>query len=237
MALCKQILNIADHAVAAYPKYHILPSMIIAQAYLESGNGTSEICVKSNNWFGLKWYDTDVTRHYDYAEYLTNEERNGELVTITDRFCTFTSELQSLECLYRWYTIYTKYNVLQNVLDYKESCRLVRECGYATDSGYSDKLIDIIERENLTRYDLKALVQSEAETSPHFVRVYAGSFLCEDNAKKHLAKIKKYVPKAFIKYIDRIGVYRIQVGAFLEPKNADNLVAGLAANGIESFKE
>lgn len=237
MALHRVIILIGDEAVRCYKSEQILPSMIIAQAYLESGNGkASELATMHNNYFGLKWYDTMVTRDEAWIEYKTTEERDGKLVDITDRFCHFATPLDGLNCLYRWYSLYTKYHVLKGVTDYRVACQLVRECGYATDSGYTDKLIDIIEREHLIQYDIRALNDIEIGKSPHYIKVYAGSYQVFNNAVTQLNKIRQYVPNAFLADNGQ-GGWRIQVGAFLEPKNAQNLMAMLGSNNINTFKE
>lgn len=233
--MCSAISDIADMAVISYTKYKILPSMIIAQAWLESGNGKSQLATVNNNYFGLKWYNTEVTRPYNYIVAKTTEERNGQMVTINDRFCTFDNPIQSLECLYRWYTIYTKYHTLKGVTDYRSACQLVRECGYATDSKYTDKLIKIIEREHLTAYDAKALIATETIISPHYIKLYAGSFTIYNNAVNHLVNVRRVVPNAFI--VKNGDYWRVQVGAFIEPQNANNFEAFLNKQNIATFKE
>lgn len=230
------IQKIAERAVVEYSTYKILPSVIIAQAWLETGNGKGSLLVEHNNYFGLKWYDTDVTRDYDKVVVPTWEEINGEKVDINAAFCSFDSPEQSLECLYKWYTMYTKYNVLKCVTDYRVTAQLIQDCGYATDSKYASKLVAIIERENLTAYDIKAHSVIETENSPHYIKIYAGSYTIYSNAVNSLVEIRKKVPTAFIVKADN-GNWRVQVGAFIEPKNAENFMQMLSEHNINTFKE
>ncbi len=46
--------SLSGHAQILYEKYHVLPSITIAQAILESDWGNSELAAKANNLFGVK---------------------------------------------------------------------------------------------------------------------------------------------------------------------------------------
>lgn len=59
------------------------------------------------------------------------------------------------------------------------------------------------------------------------------------NANTALAKLKKYVPDAFIYPIvdSNTLYYRVQIGAFTDTANATKLQHGMLANGITTFIE
>lgn len=46
--------SLSGHAQILYEKYHVLPSITIAQAILESDWGNSELAAQANNLFGVK---------------------------------------------------------------------------------------------------------------------------------------------------------------------------------------
>ncbi|WP_157684561.1 glucosaminidase domain-containing protein [Cytobacillus praedii] len=46
-----------------------------------------------------------------------------------------------------------QYMPLWGVLEYKEACRIIWECGYATDPNYPQKLIELIEKYKLFEDD------------------------------------------------------------------------------------
>lgn len=50
------VKNCLQAAIAAGEKFHMNPSVILAQAAFESGWGTSDLATKSNNFFGLTAY-------------------------------------------------------------------------------------------------------------------------------------------------------------------------------------
>ena len=56
-----------------------------------------------------------------------------------------------------------RYSRIIGVTNYKEVCRLIKECGYATDISYTAKLISIIETYKLYEYDTQSTVQTKIE--------------------------------------------------------------------------
>jgi len=131
-------------AIAEMHEYGIPASITLAQGILESGNGNSELSVKSRNHFGIKchkgWtgkkvYHDDDEEHEcfrkykkvadsyrDHSEFLKNRERYAELFTY-------------------------------KIIDYKSWARGLKKAGYATHPEYATKLIGLIERFDLAQYD------------------------------------------------------------------------------------
>lgn len=141
--------SIKDGAVEAYDKYGVLPSLTLAQAVLESGWGDASI---GNNIFGIKagsgWEGKT-------QNVLTSEQNSdGSSYQIYDDFRDYDSIDDSIvdhaELLAT-----DRYQPVINSGNYQEACTAVRECGYATDVSYSDKLINIIETYNLDQWDPK----------------------------------------------------------------------------------
>lgn len=141
------INEVAPGAIETYQKYGILPSITIAQAILESGWGKSRI---GNNIFGIKagsnW--KGKTRTAQTSEYI-----NGKWVSTTATFRDYDSVAESIMDHAELVGTASRYEAVRNAKDYKEAARALQEAGYATDPGYAQKLINIIEQNNLTMYD------------------------------------------------------------------------------------
>ena len=144
------INNLGNSAKKTYSKYKILPSMTIAQAILESSWGNSTLSKKYYNFFGMK---AGANYNGETVTLKTTEEINGHYVTVNGVFRVYHSFDQGIEGYYQFITGYSRYSNLIGETDYKAACRKIREDGWATDSSYTTKLINIIESYDLTRFD------------------------------------------------------------------------------------
>jgi flagellum-specific peptidoglycan hydrolase FlgJ len=147
------IKAIAPHAQRIQEKYHILSSLIIAQACLESNFGLSGLAQKGKNIFGIKgsYNGQSVTMR-------THEYERGKKVWVDASFRKYPSWYESLEDLAKLYTNgvswdKNKYKLIIGETNYVLTCKKVQECGYCTDPNYAAKLINIIEKYELHKYD------------------------------------------------------------------------------------
>lgn len=148
-------------AQADMQKSGILASLTIAQAILESGWGTSELATKANALFGIKadarWsgkaYSKDTKECYDGVTY----------TTITALFRAYDSWAESVADHSTFLLANKRYAAVVGERDYKAACKAIKAAGYATDPGYPQKLIGLIEKYGLTVYDGKA--EQEDKTS------------------------------------------------------------------------
>ena len=143
------IAYVAPHAIADMKKTGILASLTIAQAILESGFGTSELAVKGKALFGIKatnWTGKKYTK-------LTGEYVDGKYITVTADFRAYDSWAESIADHGAFLSSKSRYANLIGETDYKEACRKIKEDGYATSPTYTEKLIDLIERYDLMKYD------------------------------------------------------------------------------------
>ena len=148
-------------AQADMQKSGILASLTIAQAILESGWGTSELATKANALFGIKadarWsgkaYSKDTKECYDGVTY----------TTITALFRAYDSWAESVADHSAFLLANKRYAAVVGERDYKAACKAIKAAGYATDPGYPQKLIGLIEKYGLTVYDGKA--EQEDKTS------------------------------------------------------------------------
>jgi LysM repeat protein len=160
------ISNVAPAAQKVGSQYNILPSLILAQACLESNYGKSGLAVNGNNLFGIKGKYQGQSVSMQTKEYV-----NGKWVTITSHFRKYPSWLESFEDHALLFTNgvswdRAKYHNLIGETDYHKACENVRADGYATDPNYSSKLISIIEEYNLSQYDKESVVAPPAPPQP-----------------------------------------------------------------------
>lgn len=156
----KFLAMVGPLAQADMQKSGILASMTIAQAILESGWGTSELATKANALFGIKadarWsgkaYSKDTKECYDGVTY----------TTITALFRAYDSWAASVADHSAFLLANKRYAAVVGERDYKAACRAIKAAGYATDPGYPEKLIGLIEKYGLTVYDGKAGTEDKA---------------------------------------------------------------------------
>ena len=110
------------------------PQLVAAQWSLESAHGTA--VSGKNNFFGIKGSG---------SSHVTQEEVNGQMVTITAGFIDFPTLKDCVNYLVsRWYCDFKGYRgVNHNNSAEDAACDLKRQ-GYATDSQYPEKLIRLM---------------------------------------------------------------------------------------------
>lgn len=155
----------------------ILPSICIAQSANETGWGTSSLMTKANAFFGIKW-----TRNCGFKAYSskTKEVYNGNEVTITDVFRAYDTLEDSVKDYYDLLTSIRYYRDMVNNPDYRTSVNGIDDNGdsnitdglykYATDPYYQKKIINIIEKYDLTRFDKGLYDSNDVENSVYFPR-------------------------------------------------------------------
>ncbi len=134
-------------AIEQMQQHRIPASITLAQGLLESAAGQSRLARVANNHFGIK----EGTGWTGDVILCDDDARN-------ERFRKYTSVAQS----YEDHSLFLKkprYNALfqLDITDYKGWARTLKQCGYATNPRYADNLVSIIDRYNLTQYDMMAL--------------------------------------------------------------------------------
>ena len=155
------IEKVAKLAIEDYPTSKLLPSTVIAQAILESDWGRSELATKANNHFGIKdkpeWKGDIVIKG-------TWEVVDGSDTTVEAAFRSYDSLEESVKDHGAFLTTgwrESHYNV-KGVKNYREAIYNIASGGYATDPNYASKLINLVEANNLTKYDEKVGVKQQA---------------------------------------------------------------------------
>ena len=132
-------------AIAQYEmKQSGIPASItLAQGILESGAGEGDLTQRANNHFGIKchgWTGEKVYHDDDKKqECFRKYDHPRESFKDHSTFLTSRSRYASLFKL--------------NKTDYKGWAKGLRKAGYATDPKYPAKLISLIERYDLSKYD------------------------------------------------------------------------------------
>lgn len=193
----------------------VYASVMMAQAFLESGNGTSGLANGYNNLMGIKGaYKDGGTVNLPTQE----EDENGELYTIDDYFRAYPDWYSSLEDYADLLLTNPRYYpALKSTAPDAISAAWELNGVYATDSGYADKIIDIIERYDLTRFD-RPLPKEEKK---------------EDKAKEEKAKEEK--SKKDEKAKNKVDRKSLKQG--LISKLTDNKEMGALLNALLSYFE
>lgn len=163
-------------------KSGILASVSLAQFILESGYGKSELAVNANNCFGMKtslsgnsWSGSAWDGKSVYTKQTKEEYTAGTLTTITADFRKYPCVEDSIAD----HSAYLngamngkklRYDGVKGCTDYKKAVQLIKDGGYATSSTYVENLCGIIERWNLTQFDV-AENTAENTTQKEWYRV------------------------------------------------------------------
>ncbi len=126
--------------------YGIPASITLAQGLLESGYGKGELAMKTNNHFGIKCHK-GWNGDYDFHD----DDEKGEC------FRKYNHPRYSYRDHSKFLTTRSRYAFLfdYNPNDYKKWAYGLRKAGYATDKRYPQKLIYLIEKHKLFKYDSK----------------------------------------------------------------------------------
>lgn len=122
-------------------------SFTIAQAALESSWGNR---APGNNLFGIK---ADPSWKGPTVPINTHEVLNGQRVAITANFRAYASLGDSLVDHAKFFLDNRRYRPCFLEKTGEGWARAVAKAGYATDPGYADKLISIMDGRELAQYD------------------------------------------------------------------------------------
>lgn len=130
-------------AVSEMYRSGVPASITLAQGLLESASGQSELAVRANNHFGIKCHDWRGQKAY------FDDDRKGECFR----------KYPHAEASFKDHSDFLRYRDRYKFLfdldksDYKGWAYGLKKAGYATDPAYPRKLIDLIEKYGLDKYD------------------------------------------------------------------------------------
>ena len=132
--------------------YGIPASITLAQGILESAAGTSRLAVKANNHFGIKCHN-DWSGEKIYHD----DDKNNEC------FRKYEHAEQSFIDHSQFLKDRARYSFLFELdkTDYKAWAKGLKQAGYATDPNYPKRLIELIERYELYKYDKQSFTSKE----------------------------------------------------------------------------
>lgn len=138
-------------------QYGIPASIKLAQGILESGAGMGELALKSNNHFGIKCH-----LEWEGGKVYHDDDERGECFRkYNDPKYSFRDHSLFLVQRSRYKELFT---LRKN--DYIGWALGLKRAGYATDPSYPQKLIGIIERYHLQKFDEEALGLRKPDSTP-----------------------------------------------------------------------
>ena len=149
-------------------KAHGIPASItLAQGILESGAGKGKLAQSANNHFGIKchtgWTGESVKHDDDAAQ---------------ECFRKYQHPSESYRDHSLFLTTRTRYSNLFKLDkgDYEAWAKELKSAGYATDVKYPDKLIGLIERFELYKYDNEVLSRDYKPTKKEVILAQGGDY-------------------------------------------------------------
>jgi len=141
------IKTYSDLAMKEMARVGIPASITLAQGCLESNNGNSTLANKGNNHFGIKCHEWTGKKIYH------DDDKRHEC------FRSYDSPYESYMDHSHFLTTKTRYASLFELKshDYRGWAKGLKKAGYATANNYATLLIQIIEQNELFRYDVLVL--------------------------------------------------------------------------------
>lgn len=126
------------------------PSVIIAQAAIESNWGRSALSAQYNNYFGIKagksWTGKTVNMK-------TGEVMDGKQVTITSNFRVYDNLAESIRDRNRLLRM-PRYKAVEHAATPQAQAEAIKAAGYCTAPNYVSAIMSTINANGLTQYDL-----------------------------------------------------------------------------------
>lgn len=138
----------AKLAVRVAKRNDLFPSVMIAQSILESDWGRSELSREYNNYFGIK-----EVKKGDGIVFETEEYVEGQSGRYMESFKKYSSKSESFNHYGKLLSTAKRYAKVKTAKDYREAAKYIQEGGYATDPNYAEKIISVIEKYGLNKYD------------------------------------------------------------------------------------
>jgi len=215
----------------------ILASVSLAQFILESDYGRSELAQAANNCFGMKknlsgnsWPDSAWDEKSVYRK-PTKEHVNGKYITVTAEFRKYPDIAKSIadHSAYLLGAMNGKkkrYAGLEGETSYKKAITIIKNGGYATSPDYIEKICGLIEKYNLTRYDVSSGGTSSGSASS------SGSSAGKKPASDTAGYYKKYTGKSMHvnDVFKAVGVPGKFIGGYMTRKPV------ASKNGIANYK-
>lgn len=167
-------------------KTGILACVSLAQSILESGYGQTDLAQIGNNMHGMKcslsgnvWAGTTWNGDSRYTKSSAEQDAAGkETKEVSDFRCYSCIEDSIAD--HSAYLLNApngkrqRYAGIAGEKDYKKAIKIIKAGGYATDTKYVEKIVDIIERWNLTRFNVHAFEPYMIRTTCDYLNIRKG---------------------------------------------------------------
>ena len=128
-------------------KFKIPASITLAQAIIESRQGTSKLATQNNNHFGIKCFSKKCSK--GHCSNFTDDSHKDFFKKYKGAWYSFRDHSEFLQKK-RYRSLYDL-----KIHDFSGWAHGLKECGYATDKNYPKKLIAIIIQHRLWEVDLE----------------------------------------------------------------------------------
>ena len=177
-------------------------SILLAQVILESGLGTSDLALNTNNLAGIKASPPYTGKPYFHS---SPEERDGVVKNETSGFRQYDSIEDFVVDHVKFFTSTpTRVNVYKDAYtlpsSQEQADALTGPGKYATDSRYSSKLMNVINQYNLTKYD-NVTQEKEVENTMVQLRTPKDKITLVNSFGRH-TNTPKYI---IIHYVGAVG--------------------------------
>lgn len=239
------IQKISSCAIKDMEASGILASVTIAQGILESGYGSTELAVNANNFFGMKCslsgntWESVWDQVSKYTKKTKEQDKSGNEYEVTADFRKYSDMKTSVKdhsCYLNGAMNGNKlrYEGLRGEKDYRKAVQIIKNGGYATDVKYVDKVCNIIERFNLTQYD----ILKEENSMKKKVCIDAGHYgkynMCPNNSAYYESDMVWKLHLLQKKYLEALGIEVITTRADKD-KDLSLNSRGIAARGCDLF--
>lgn len=215
----------------------LLASVGLAQFCLESGYGTTDLAQNANNMHGMKcslsgntWAGSTWDGVSKYSKRTAEQDKNGNVYYVTADFRKYPCMEDSVADRASYYLgamngSTRRYPGIENIKTAEGQIRAIKAGGYATDVNYVSKLMNLVNRFNLTQYDVPVDPKPEPTptTAPEpsvIYRVQVGAYEKRGRASDCASMTEKRSGyKCFMeKAAD--GLYHVYCGSFEDKTNA-----------------
>lgn len=223
MTVADYIKTYKDLAIREMERSGIPASITLAQGIHESGCGNGELATRANNHFGIKcgktWQGDTLQKWDDDPEQscfraYTNAE--ASYIDHTD----FLLKRKHYAFLFEY-----------SRTDYKNWAKGLRKAGYATDPNYPDKLINTIEKHQLSQFDsmgLPILIYDTTTVALATDDVDETVLNAPDNFNRKL----RQKPRSFLFVNYRKGIFRQNHASYVVAQKGESALSVATRLGI-----
>ncbi|MBC9783060.1 glucosaminidase domain-containing protein [Heliobacterium chlorum] len=154
------IAAISQPAMQLQKEFQIFASIVIAQAALETGWGKFVPVDKNTGQFSYNLFGIKGTGPAGTIMSSTSEIIEGKRITIDAQFRSYHSWDESLRD-HSQFLLNERYAPVREAQSPEDAAKQLYTCGYATDPDYPKKLISIINKYNLAKYDTPEIAKPD----------------------------------------------------------------------------